>query len=180
MVGYISQAVANALKAWEPLSSANVIPVRATDGDSVVVNTPLPAVAIHVLGEAGSDNEGGTAFGGSIRQYFELSLYMMNTLVNYTFSDDGGAQTVLLDMADEIIRCMELSDKLTGIRQNHDFNVQFDRMESDTTYGSGQTLQVPVDVQKVVYRGSVKFNLKDDDYNRYVLLKQVNIDYEDN
>ena len=67
MVGYVSSAVATALRDWKALKDANIIPIRATDGASVAVNTPLPAIAVHINGEEG---EGGVFLGGGMRQYF--------------------------------------------------------------------------------------------------------------
>lgn len=155
MVGYVSQAIANALKKWQPLAMTNIIPVRATDGTTVVVNTPLPAIAVHVVGD---DGEGNTFFGGGIRQYFEICLYYLLPVTNYTFSADGGAQSELLDLSDEIIRCMEQTSELDEIKVEHDFNIQFDRMDTETTYATQGVNSVTVDVHKVVYKGSVAFD----------------------
>ena len=70
MVGYVSFAVANALRKWQPLTKKGMIPVFATDGTGVVVDTPIPAIALYVQGEDGNRN---TYLGGGIRFYFELN-----------------------------------------------------------------------------------------------------------
>jgi hypothetical protein len=171
MIGYVSDAVANALKGWDTLKDANVMPVFSTDGTTVVVNTPLPAVAIHVIGD---DGEGNTYFGGGIRQYFELTLYVLLPLTNYTFSRDGGTQSKMLDISDDVIRCMEQSKEFDAIKQGHDFNIQFDRMDTERTYGSQGSLSVVVDVHKVVYKGSVAFDPKNAD-DKYDEVTGVNI-----
>ncbi len=155
MVGYISEGVAKAIRSWDRLRSLSIVPVRATDGTSAVVNTPLPAVAIHVLGE---DGEGNTFLGGEIRQYFELSLYCMIPITDYSFSTEKGTQTELLDASDEIIRCMERTRELDALKIEHDFNMQFDRMDSDTTYATQGVNSITVDVHKIVYKCSVRFN----------------------
>lgn len=155
MVGYVSNAVANALQKWQPLADANIMTVLATDGTTVIVDTPLPAIAIHVIGD---DGEGNPFFGGGIRQYFELCLYCLLPITNYTFSADGGAQSNLLDISDEVIRCMERTTELEAIKQKYDFNIQFDRMDTETTYGTNGVNSVVVDVHKVVYKGSVEFD----------------------
>lgn len=159
MIGYVSNAVANALRKWTALKGANVLSVYATDGMSTVVNTPLPAIAIHVIGE---DGEGNTFFGGGIRQYFEISLYCLLPITNYTFSVDNNKQADLLDMSDEVIRCMERTTELDKVRMEHDFNIQFDRMETETTYGTQGANSVVVDVHKVIYKGSVAFDRSTD------------------
>lgn len=155
MVGYVINAVAKALKFWPALKDADLIPVMATDGSSVVVNTPLPAIAIHVLGE---DGEGNVFLGGGIRQYFELQLYCLFPITNYTFSPDGGAQSRLLDLSDEVIRCIERSNVLDEVKVQHDLNLQFDRMETDSTYATSGATSVTIDVHRVIYKGSVRFD----------------------
>lgn len=173
MVGYVQDAVANALSNWETLRAANIMPVRATDGASVVVDTPLPAIAVHINGV---DGQGNTYIGGGIRQYFELALYVLLPITNYTFSRDKGAQAAMLDYSDEVIRCMELTELLDGLKRDHDLNMQFDRMETDTTYGTQGSQSVVVDVHKVIYNCDVQFDLKDEAYKRFVELKKVVID----
>ena len=155
MIGYVSNAVAQALREWPALKQANIFPVRATDGTTAVVNTPLPAIAIHVMGD---DGEGNTFIGGGIRQYFDLCLYYLLPVTNYTFSFDNNAQSELLDLSDEIIRCMENTIAFDTIRAEQDFSIQFDRMDTDTTYGTQGVNSVTVDVHKIVYRGSVRFD----------------------
>lgn len=157
MVGYISDGVANALSNWEALKQANVMPVRATEAASVVIDTPLPAIAVHVNGEEG---QGNTYFGGGIRQYFELSLYVLLEIVNYTFSPDGGLQAEMLDLSDEVIRCMEQTELLDELKRKHDLNMQFDRMETDTSYGTNGATSVVVDVHKIIYKCDVEFDPK--------------------
>lgn len=173
MIGYVSEAVATALKKWQPLKSANVIPVRATEGDSVVVNTPLPAIAVHVVGDEG---EGNTFFGGGIRQYFEIQLHCMIPAPNYTFTFDKGAQANLLDLSDEIIRCMERTTEFTDIQRKHDFNIQFDSMDTDTAYATSGANSVTVDVHKIVYKGSVEFDIYGKDKPADVTLGEVDIE----
>ena len=155
MVGYITKAVADAIRKWPALKDADIIPVFATDGSSVVVNTPLPAVVIHVLGE---DGEGNVFLGGGIRQYFELQLYCLFPITNYTFSPDNDAQSKLLDLSDEVIRCVERSTVLENVKLVHDLNLQFDRMETDSTYASAGATSVSVDIHRVIYKGSVRFD----------------------
>lgn len=183
MVGYISEAVAKAIRDWPALKKYNVIPIRATEGDSVTVNTPLPAIAIHVMGDEG---EGNTFFGGGIRQYFELQLYCLLPAPNYTFTFDKGAQANMLDLSDEALRCMERTTKLDELKLEHDLNLQFDRVETDQTYATTGANTVTVDVHKIIYKGSVDFDLYSDKEKHpttEVELKQVDIiekDYENN
>lgn len=175
MEGYVQDAVANALKKWEPLKSAFCAPVRQTDGTSVVINTDLPAIIVEING---IDGEGNTYLGGGIRQYFELILHYITPVVNYSFTRDGGSQAKALDLSDEVIRCMELSPELDDVKRTHDLNMQYDREETDTTYGSkansGQTLVV--NVHRIVYKCDVEFDPRDKLYNRYVELKKIIIE----
>lgn len=171
MVGYISNAVANALKAWPTLGGVGIIPVRATEGTTVLTNTPLPAVAVHVVGD---DGEGNTFLGGGIRQYFELALYVLLPITNYSFSADAGAQSDILDVSDEVIRCMEQSIELEEVKRKHDFNIQYDRMDTETTYATQGSLSVTVDVHKVIYKGSVELDPRNP-ADRGVLLEEVKI-----
>lgn len=173
MVGYIQEAIAAALKAWEPLSSANVVVVRAVEGSSTVVNTSLPAIVVHVLG---NDGQGNTYIGGGIRQYFDLELWMLLDVPNYTFSPDNNLQANKLDLSDEIIRCVEHPDFVLELKQTHDLNMQFDRMETETTFGSKNSLTVTIDVHKVIYSCSVAFDMKDEDYNRFADLERIEVD----
>jgi hypothetical protein len=173
MVGYVQDAVANALSNWDALKAANIMPVRATDGASVVVNTPLPAIAVHING---TDGQGNTYFGGGIRQYFELTLHVLLPVTNYTFSKDKGLQAAMLDLSDDVIRCMEQTRLLDELKSKHDFNMQFDRMETDTTYGTQGSLSVAVDVHKVIYNCDVEFDPKDEAFKRYAELKKVIMD----
>lgn len=179
MVGYVSEAVATALKKWETLRKYNVIPVRATEGDSVVVNTPLPAIAIHIIGDEG---EGNTFFGGGIRQYFEIQLYCMIPAPNYSFTFDKGAQASMLDLSDDVIRCMERSTEFDKIKVKHDFNIQFDSMETDTAYASQGANTVTVEVHRIIYKGSVEFDPYNDKETRPttdVTLEKVEIETKD-
>ncbi len=89
MVGFVGEAVAKALREWPALQVANVMPVRAVDGASVVVNTPLPAIAIHING---TDGAGNTYLGGGIRQFFDLELWYLCDVPNFAFSPDTGHQ----------------------------------------------------------------------------------------
>ena len=88
MVGYVTDAVATALKNWSALATANVIPLRAAAGDSVVIDTPIPAIVVHVFVD---ENDGNTFIGGGIRHYFRLELHyiaptsvldVLNTICN--------------------------------------------------------------------------------------------------
>lgn len=56
MVGYVSEAVAKALKNWKPLADAGIIPIRATGGTTVLENIPLPSIGLHVIGDDGEGN----------------------------------------------------------------------------------------------------------------------------
>lgn len=176
MVGYVQDAIATALRKWDKLRLANVIPVRSVDGESVVVNTPLPAVAIHINGTEGRGN---TYFGGGIRLFFDLELLVLLDVPDYTLQKQGGTQSQQLDLSEEVIRCMELSPELDGIKQLHDFNMQFDRLETDTTYGTKGSLSFTIDVHKVVYTCDVAFDPQDEMFNRYVELKKVIINNND-
>ena len=156
MVGYVQEAIAQALRKWEPLKVANVMPVRSVDGVSTIVNTPLPAVVVHING---IDGEGNTYLGDGIRQYFELELLYLCDVPNYTFSDDGGLQAKRLDLSDEVIRCIELTTELDEVKRKHDLNMQFDRMDTETTYGTKGALSVTVDVHRIVYKCDVELDL---------------------
>lgn len=173
MVGYISEIIAKALREWPKLKRLGVLPVRATEGDSVVVNTPLPAIAVHVFGE---DSHGNTYIGGGIRLYFELSLYVMIPLTDISFSSENGKQTELLDLSEEVIRCIERSDVLYETKVKHDLNLQFDRMETNSTYAFRNDTSIAIDVHRVTFKGDVEFipDLLDDGGG--VPLKRVEID----
>jgi len=173
MVGYIQEAVAKALSNWTALKNANVMPIRATDGSSVVVNTPLPAVVVHVVG---TDGDGNTFIGGGIRQYFDLELWVLIDVPNYTFSKDNGLQSAKLDVSDDVIRCVEHPDFIKTEKQLHDLNMQFDRMETETTYGTKGSLNVTVDIHKIIYNCSVLFNPEDAAYNAYADLLRIEVD----
>lgn len=175
MVGYIQDAVAKALSDWTTLKTANVVPVRANEGGSVVINTPLPAVIVHVVG---TDGEGNTFIGGGIRQYFDLELWVLIDIPNYSFSPDKGLQAAKLDLSDDVIRCVEHPDFLSNEKQVHDLNMQFDRMETETTYGTKGSLNITVDVHKVIYNCSVIFDPKATDYDQTANLDQIDlVDY---
>lgn len=173
MVGYVSFAVANALRNWQPLTTKGLIPVFATDSTGVVVDTPIPAIALHISGE---DGYGNTFLGGGIRFYFELQLHCIIPLTNYTFSADNNTQSDMLDISEEIVTCMEHSEDLNDVKVKHDLNLQFDRMETYQTYATNNAISVAVDVHKIVYKGSVEFkpNFSGDKY--LYELKRVEID----
>ena len=173
MVGYVQDEVATALRAWTTLKAANVMPVRANEGNSIVVNTPLPAVIIHIVGDEG---EGNTFIGGGIRQYFTLELWTLIDVPNYTFSADNGVQADRLDISDDVMRCCEHPDFLTTLKQNHDLNMMFERMETEQTFGAQGSLNVTIDVHKIIYKCSVEFNPEDEEYVRYANLDLIEID----
>lgn len=157
MVGYISDAVANAIRNWGPLQAVNAFPVRATDGPSVVVDTPLPAIAIHV---SGNDGHGNTYFGGGIRFYFDLELYVITPITNYSFTPDGGTQAKQLDIMEDVVRCMEQTKDFDVLRQKHDWNMQYDRTDTETTYATQGAMSITASVQKIVYKCDVEFDPK--------------------
>jgi len=161
MIGYLQDGIAKALKAYEPLKLANIEPIRAIEGDSAVINTPLPAIVIHIIGV---DGEGNTFIGGGIRQYYSVQLWVLNVVTNFTFTKDNGLQAKMLDISDEVIRCIENTTLLDTIKQTVDLQMQFDRIESDVTYGSKGAQAVTVDVQKIIYECSVEFNRFPADY----------------
>ena len=150
MVGYLGAAVAAALRQWPALKQANIFPTRAAEGTTVVVDTPLPAIVIHVIGTDDPEDEGGIAFGGGIRFYFNLFMYVLLPVTNVSYSPDGGKQADLLDMSEEVVRCIEQTDVLNEVKQQH-----------DTTYGTRGAESVLVDVHKVSYKGSVSFDPRD-------------------
>lgn len=173
MVGYIQDAVAKALSNWTALKNANLLPVRANEGDSVVINTTLPAVVIHVVGKEG---DGNTFIGGSIRQFFDLELWTIIDVPNYSFSNDRGLQASKLDVSDDVIRCAEHPDFLINEKRAHDLSMQFDRMETETSYASKGALIITVDIHKVIYSCSVEFNPQDELYNAYADLLRIEVD----
>lgn len=173
MVGYVSDIIAAALRAWEPLRNANVVPVRATDGVSVVVDTPIPAIAVHISGD---DGYGNTYLGGGIRLYFEAQLHYICPITNYTFSPDKGKQAEMMDLSDEIIRCMELSNVMDYVKQKYDMSLQFDRLDTYSTYATKNAISVAVEVHNVVYKGSVEFNTNIDKDKYLIELKRIEID----
>ena len=65
----------------------------------------------------------------------------------------------MLDISDEVIRCIERTTLLDEVKANHDLNLQFDSMETETVYGTSGAMTVTVDVHKIVYKGSVEFDL---------------------
>ncbi len=173
MVGYVQDAVAAALKDWSTLQDAKVMPVRANEGNSVVINTPLPAIVVHVLGTDGDEN---TFIGGGIRQFFDLELWTLIDVPNYTFSQDSGLQAAKLDLSDDVIRCVEHPDFLEEVKQVHDLSMQFDRMETESTHGAKGALSVTIDIHKVIYKCSVEFDPSDEAYKRYADLILIEID----
>lgn len=176
MVGYISDAVATAIKSWQKLQTVGIVPVRATESTTMIVDTALPAIVVQVMGDNG---EGNVFIGGSIRQYFDLILYVLTPVNNYSFTMDGGFQAKMLDLSDEVIRCMERTTAFDELRTEHDFNIQFDRMDTETTYGTRGSNTVTVEVHKVVYKGSVNFEVGSDEVTEVVLEKE-NFYYNEN
>jgi hypothetical protein len=138
-----------------------------------VVNTSLPAIVIHVVG---TDGDGNTFIGGGIRQFFDLELWLLLDVPNYTFSPDKGMQAAKLDLSDDIIRCVEHPDFLSDVKTAHDLNMLYDKMESETTNATKGALTMTVDVHKVVYNCSVDFDPKDEAYNAYEELIRIEID----
>ena len=176
MVGYIQEAVATALRAWSALKTANVVPVRPNEGPTVIVNTTLPAVIINVVGKEGEGNE---FVGGGIRQYFDLELWVIIGVPNYSFSKDGGLQAQNLDISDDVIRCVEHPEFLIDIKRNNDLNMRFDRMETETTFATKNALSLTVDIHKVIYDCSVEFDPQDSAYNGTAVLDKVQIDADE-
>ena len=82
----------------------------------------------------------------------------------------------MLDMSEEVVRCMELSEELQGVKVEHDLSLQFDRLDTYQTYATRNAISVAVDVHKVVYKGSVEFKPVLDDSKWWVELKRVEID----
>lgn len=173
MVGYIQDAVAAALKEWPALKAANIVPVRPNEGDSIVVNTSLPAIIVHVVGE---DGDGNTFIGGGIRQHFMLELWTLIDIPNYSFSNDGGVQAKKLDVSDDVIRCVEHPDFVKDVKQVHDLHMHYDHMATETTHGSKGSLAVTIDAHKVIYKCSVQFDPQDEAYNAYADLIRIEVD----
>lgn len=170
MVGTVMYAVANALAKWDKLKEHNLYPVRTTGGTVVLEDAPLPCIAVHLVGKEGKGN---TYFGGGIRQYFDLELYVITQAYNVSFTTDAGMSA--LDMSNDVIRCMELTTELDEVKQKLDLNLQYNRMDTETTYATVSAMSVMCDVHKIVYDADVHFDPLDEEINRYVQLKRVEI-----
>ena len=103
----------------------------------------------------------------------------MLPLVNFTFSPDKGKQAETLDISDDVIRCIEQTTLLDDVKQKHDLSLQFDRVDTETTYGTQGANSVVVDIHKVVYKGSVAFDPRDEAFNKYVSLVAVETELTD-
>lgn len=172
MVGYVSEAVAKALREWKPLKDAKIFPVRAP-GNGMLIDTPIPTIAIEINS---IDGEGNVYLSGGIRQYFELVLHVVMPINNYSFTPDNNAQADMLDVSDEVIVCMENTHVMDDVKVKHDLDMQFDREDTETTYGTQGAVSVAVEVHRIIYNCSVEFNSKRDEYNKYGVLERVEID----
>lgn len=179
MVGYVTDAVVDSLRKWTKLTKEYIFPVYATDGVTEVTDTPIPCVAIHVNGDTGHDN---TYIGGGVRLYFELQLLYIVPIMNTNFTPDNGKQSERLEISEEIINCMEQvtrlekqPDLMSQVCIEHDLNLQFSRLETQTTYARKGTESVLCQVHSIVYKGDVRFDTKYD-RDTDVVLKHVKAD----
>lgn len=170
MVGYISEAVANALREWPELKAANIFPVRATDDGFAIVDTPtLPAIAVYIRGKEGKD---APALGGLIRLYFDLELHYICGIPNKFFTQDGGAQAKELDRSEEVIRCMERTQLLLPVAQEHGFQYQFNSLVTEPNTVTKAGVAYTVEVHKVTYDCHVLLKYYDTDKD-YVKLEDI-------
>ena len=104
-------------------------------------------------------------------------MYVLLPVTNYSYSPDGGKQAELLDLSEDVVRCIEQTDVLDEVKRQHDLNLQFVNMPTDTTYGTRGAESVLVDVHKVSYKGSVSFDPKDKN-KLEAMLENIVIKYE--
>lgn len=151
MIGTVTQAFVEALRASEFLENGNVSVVIANDNGEGTVNTALPAVGVSVKGV---DREIGEYIGGMIEQQYIVQLIVMTLLDNPSASEDEGYQYEQMDLHYKVmlyVNQVRHAEFFRTLMQNHDFNINFRGVETEQTRGMGRDFETKVNVHRLVY-----------------------------
>lgn len=174
MIGTLTDTFVAALRE-APVVTENGVNVSVmNDEGQGLVNTPLPAVVVHVR----NSNKPTVFIRGGICDWFDVSLNVLVDFDNYSVTPDGGIQTKMRNMAYEIRRYIEKVKRgplFSTLIDEYDFFPLYRGIETYQTAAFVGTVGKDIDVFRILYQCTAldKQNLEDE----YVMFdsKQINL-----
>lgn len=151
MIGSISKAFVEAIRASQLVADENISVVLANDNGEGTVNTALPAIAVTVKG---TERDNGQYIGGLIDNEFIVQLITIVSFDNQAASEDSDFQYDQMDLHYKLMRYI---DKIqTGpffrdLMSAHDFSLSYKGTETEQSRGFHRDVEVEVQVARLVY-----------------------------
>lgn len=152
MIGTITEAFINAIRASQLVDEENISVVIANDNGEGTVNTALPAVAVAVKG---TEKDTGEAIGGMPFNEYLVQLAVITNFDNQAASDDDKHQYRQMDLAYKLMIYLHQArngEFFKELREGYDFQMAYKGVETEQTRAMERELgEVDVFVFRLMY-----------------------------
>lgn len=156
MIGSITKALIESLRASELVSNENISVVIEDDNGEGIVNTALPAIAISVKN---SETGSGQFIGGMLQNQYRIQLAVITALDNIAGSPDEDHQYEQLDLAYKVMLYLykvQHSEFFKKLMEGFDFALAYRGTETEQTRGMANELEdIRVNIQRLQYEGTI-------------------------
>lgn len=153
MIGTVTEAFIEAIRASDLVCSENISVVIANDNGEGTVNTALPAVAISVKGYNRSTGE---FIGGVPYTEYLVQVIVITDFDNQAASEDMRHQYNNMDLSYRVmlyLNQLRLTDFFSELRKTADFSYLYEGIETEQTRGMVRELgEKDVFVHRLIYR----------------------------
>lgn len=153
MIGSITKAIVESLRASEIIDAENISVVIANDDGEGTVNTALPAIAVAIKGSENSNT--GEFIGGTITDEYIVQLAVIINFDNQAAADDEDFQYSQMDLANDIKLYMAksfYSEYFKELRENYDFSMSYKGKETEQKRAMERELgEVDVFIFRLIY-----------------------------
>lgn len=152
MVGKLQEAFVSFLRnaPFIEQSGVNVALSNTSAGLEEVVNTPLPAVVIHVE----RSESPAVCIGGMIIDHFLVVLSVITDFINYSLSEDEGVQVDTKNLPYDIrnlIECGKDCEVWDELRHDYDLSMVYNGMSWQKAKATNDGEELAVDNVQIVY-----------------------------
>jgi hypothetical protein len=151
MIGAVTKAFVEAIRASELVEADNISVVLANDDGEGTVNTALPAIAVAVKG---SDNEKGEFISGMPENEYIVQLAVITNFDNQAASEDMDHQFDQMDIAYNLMLYLHKAQYMPffdDLRKKYDFSMKYNGVETQQTRGMASDFEIDVFVFRLVY-----------------------------
>lgn len=153
MDGKVNQAFVNALRSFDLVKNENMGIVIAGEDGEVIINTALPAIAVHTRG---LDSNSGTYIGGTFQQGYSIDVCVIINLDNFSASPDNYFQYNQMDLAYRLANLLNKYEYIPffdELRKEHDFSMVLNGIRSDVRRGFIRDMEdIKLKVYKINFR----------------------------